>query len=91
MNPDDKPEPTKRTFAEEIEYAAKHLPEGWSIVVHVEHGDATITVMRPDETEVQMHDRHVESDIEEQFQEAVQLAVNETEAAKAAKEKQDTQ
>ena len=63
-----------------IEYAAEFLPEGWRVRMEVENGSASVTAIRPDGTEVDMHDD--ESDLEKMVADAVRLAVDEIEADK---------
>lgn len=73
MNETDHP-PLRKTFFEKLEHAAQHLPEGYSIVLHVEKGNADVQLMRPDESHLSMQDYYPYTPIDEQFDQAVKLA-----------------
>lgn len=67
-----------KTLEELIELAAETLPEGWMTEVHAESCSGFVKAIRPDQTEVIMDDG--ESDITEQFRNAMILADEETKA-----------
>lgn len=69
-----------QSLNDELDYAAEHLPEGWSIRIDVERGVGSVTAIRPDGTEVDMHDG--ESDLSEQFRTAIRLAYDEIDTHK---------
>ena len=63
------------TLEQEIERAAKLLPEGWMIRLVVENGYGGVTAIRPDGTTVAMNDGELV--VCEQFVAALQLAFDE--------------
>lgn len=78
----------------QLELAVQHLPEGYSIMLRVEKGLARVTVMRPDESEVQMWDSEDDLDYQAQLFEALILIKDESRLEQIAREeaeKEETQ
>lgn len=71
-----------QTLESLIESAAQHLPHGWEIRIHIEQGSGLVVIERPDTSCVPMCDG--ESDITEQFRDALRLAEDETASDKTA-------
>jgi hypothetical protein len=69
--PDDLREPVQ-TVDEVFNTAARDLPDGWRIEVHVENGWGAVIAVRPDGSEVDMDDGI--HNIEQQIKNAVALA-----------------
>lgn len=72
-----------------LEHAAEHLPEGYSIIIHVERGNGEIKLMRPDESEISMDDYASDTCISGQFDQAVSLALDEINAEQIAREEKE--
>jgi hypothetical protein len=83
----------KDSLAAQVESAAECLPEGYSILIHVQKGAAQVTVMRPDESEVQMWDSEddLEADVDftTQLMEALLLINDESRLEQITREKAD--
>lgn len=81
----------KDSLTAQLELAVQHLPEGYSIMLRVEKGLARVTVMRPDESEVQMwhseHDLEADVDFTTQLMEALILINDESRLEQIAREK----
>lgn len=69
-----------KSLEELIEDTCESLPEGWAIQIYAEQGSGYVTVIRPDESEVHMSDG--ESDIREQYRNALCLVQDEIAADK---------
>lgn len=76
----------KDSLIDQIEIAVQHLPEGYSIMLRVEKGLARVTVMRPDESEVQMWDSEDDLDYQAQLSEALILIKDESRLEQIARE-----
>lgn len=59
-----------------IDHAAEHLPSSWSIRIDVERYSGSVTLIRPDGSEIDLHDG--ESDMAEQVMNAVKVAHDES-------------